>query len=482
MSDTTPPRRLAALVGELPRDRRPLYATLASRLRLLISDGRVPALTRLPAERELARELGHSRATVTAAYARLRDDGWADARRGAGTWTRLPDTRRRSAWVPEPVDDDRIDMVHAAPAAPPGLAAALTAALDDLPRLLAGHGYHPAGLPDLRACVADRYTARGLATTPEQVLITAGALHGVTVALSVLARRGQPVVIEHPSYPNAIDGLRRLGLRAVPVAIGEDSTAFVGELARASAQVQAPVAYVMPDFQNPTGQLLDTASRARLSGGLHRAGTTALVDETFCELGLDALAPAPQAAAGPAQTVTVGTLSKSVWGGLRIGWLRASPALVRRLTDAAVASHLSGPAIEQLAACHLLDGLASMLAERRAETRRRRDALLAALAARLPGWRVNRPPGGLVTWCALPSPRSSALVAAAEHRGLRIAAGPRFSTGHAFEDRLRLPYTQPIEVLQRAVALLAETDAAVAVAADGPRRRAAAAREPQPVI
>jgi DNA-binding transcriptional MocR family regulator len=81
--------------------------------------------------------------------------------------------------------------------------------------------------------------------------------------------------------------------------------------------------------------------------------------------------------------------------------------------------------------------------------------LLAALAAQLPGWDVRVPAGGLVLWCRLPSRSSSALVSAAEVRGLLLAAGPRFGTGHAFENRLRLPYTQPADVLETGVTMLA---------------------------
>ena len=166
--------RVLDLVGDLADARPPLYVALADRLRLLVGDGRLPIGSRLPAERELAAALHLSRATVAAAYARLRDQGWADARQGAGTWTRLPAGPHRAAGCPRRPAPGVIDLAHAAPAAPPQVPAAFAAALDDLPRLLPGHGYHPQGLPELRARVAERYTERGLPTTAEQVLITSG--------------------------------------------------------------------------------------------------------------------------------------------------------------------------------------------------------------------------------------------------------------------------------------------------------------------
>ena len=466
--------RVRELVGDLTGDRSPAYVNLAGRLRLLVADGRLPVGDRLPAERELAGALHLSRATVAAAYRLLRDQGWADARQGSGTWTRLPVGPSRGAWLPEPARPGVLDLAHAAPAAPPQVPAAFAAALDELPRLLPGHGYHPQGLPELRARVAARYTDRGLPTRPEEVLVTAGALHGVTVAVEALARRGERVLVEHPTYPNALDAVRVRGRRAVPVAVSaDDPDGAVRDLTRAVRSTRPGLAYLMPDFQNPTGMLLDESHRRRLAAGLEQAGTVAVVDETLVDLGLDTgpdtgpdigpdrgpdgEPPAPFAAfARPDAVVSVGSLSKSFWGGLRVGWLRAEADLVRRLAVAAGYSQLSGPVLEQLAACHLLDAADEVLAQRRRDLRTGRDALLAGLRRRLPDWEVRTPAGGLVLWCRLPGPWSSSLVTAAEPAGLALAAGPRFGTGHAFEDRLRLPFTQPVPVLDRAVELLAE--------------------------
>jgi DNA-binding transcriptional MocR family regulator len=450
--------QLAALVGELTSERLPRYAALAARIRLLVADGRLAVGIRLPPERELATVLQLSRATVTAAYRRLRDDGWAGARHGAGTWTSLPAGPAHGAWVAAPPAAGVVDLTHAAPAAPPEIAKAFTAALCDLPRLLPGHGYYPAGLPELRARIAERYTKRGLATAPEQILITAGAQHGITIALAVLVDPGDRVLVEHPSYPNALDAIRARGARTIPVTVdAADPAAVAADVQRVARQTSPRLAYLMPDFQNPTGLLLDDKQRGRLAAGLHRSGVVALVDETFVELGLD-VSPAPPYAAFARgdRAVTVGTLSKSFWAGLRVGWLRAEAALVQRLTAAAAHGQMSGPVLEQLAACHLLDAAETTLRAHRDRLRAQRDALISALGAALPCWQVPVPPGGMVLWCGLPAPISNTLVGAAEQRGLRLTAGPRFGTGHAFADRLRLPYAQPVDILQRAVKILAQ--------------------------
>jgi DNA-binding transcriptional MocR family regulator len=457
--ETTSARRLAELVGDLATDRPPRYAALAGRVRMLVADGRVPLGTRLPAERDLATALALSRATVTAAYARLREDGWAVARQGAGTFAALPAGPHRGAWVPGPLADGAIDLAHAAPAAPACVPAAFATALAELPRYLPLHGYHPGGLPDLRARIAERYTARGLPTTAEQVLVTAGALHGVSTALQTLLQRGQRLLLEQPTYPNALDAARALGVRILPTALDpDDADAWLSAAERTLAGARPAGAYLMPDFQNPTGRLIDAPGRERLARALRRAGTTAVVDETFAELWLESPPPPPLAAFGKGH-LSVGSMSKTFWGGLRIGWVRAEADVVRQLTAVAVRSTMSGPVVEQLAACVLLDGAEAALADHRRQLRQRRDVLVGALRRQLPDWRVPQPAGGLVLWCGLPERRSHALVATAQKHGLHLAAGPLFGTGHALDDRLRLPFTQPPEVLEKAVAVLVRADA-----------------------
>jgi DNA-binding transcriptional MocR family regulator len=485
---------LATLLGDLAAERPPLYTALAARVRMLVADGRLPVGERLPPERDLATALHVSRATVASAYRLLREQGWATARQGAGTWTRLPaavgssgGAGRHGAWLPAPPRPGVIDLAHAAPSAPPQVSAAFGAALEDLPRFLPGHGYHPQGLPELRARIAERYAARGLPTTPDQVLVTSGALEAVALVVEALSRRADRVLVEHPTYPNAVDAVRARGRRPVPVAVdADDPDRAVRDLSRSARSTAPALAYVMPDFQNPTGMLLDEPQRRRLAVGLRQAGTVVLVDETVAELdlrertahgtsgGVAGGGGAPgvgepvlpfAAAADPAPVVTVGSLSKSVWGGLRVGWVRAEPDLLARVAQVAGQAQLSGPVLEQLAACHLLEVADEVLALRTAELRARRDALVAALGEHLPDWRFRLPSGGLVLWCELPGLSSTSLVGAARDRGVQLAAGPLFGTGHAFDDRLRLPFTQPVEALRRGVALLAEA------AADLPRRR-----------
>ncbi|QCX79950.1 2-aminoadipate transaminase [Streptomyces sp. YIM 121038] len=439
--------RLAGLVTDLAGER-PGYRALAQAVRTLLLDGRVPLHTRLPAERELATALGVSRATVTAAYDLLRDSGFARSRRGASTWTELPEGRRPASVAAFPVGDGVIDLAVAAPPAPQAeLSAALAAAAARLPEHAPTAGYHPYGLPELRAAVAERFTRRGLPTLPDQILITTGAQHAISLALALLGRPGDRALVENPSYPNALDAIRRAGLRATPVPVTD--AGWDTDLVESTLRQAAPrIAYLVPDFQNPTGALMGREQRVRILQAARATGTWLLVDETIADIALDVPPPAPFASLAPhgaaEQVVTVGSLSKSHWGGLRIGWVRAGSRLITELAMARVPSDMATPVIEQLVALHLLEGMEATLHARIASLRASRAALAAALARHVPEWRWQLPPGGLSLWVDLGAPVASAVARAALGQGVRIEGGSRFGADPGtHEHRLRIPFTLP---------------------------------------
>lgn len=467
-------QRLRELIGPEPL-RSPLAASLAREVRSMVSDGRVPVGVRLPPERELAAALGISRVTASAAYRRLREKGWAAARQGSGTWTTSPARGVVAAWVPGAPREGLLDLSYAAPSGPPQVADAYRAALDALPRHLPGHGYAPEGLLELRERVAARYAARGLPTTVDQVLITLGATGGVTSALRALVDTGDRVLVEHPVWPNALDVLAVLRARPVPVPRALDepgevsaSAAFVVAAHRSARQTSARAMYLTPDFANPTGASLTSGDREHLAVSMVQSGVTVIADETLVDLPLDGQdVPPPLAAfAQPGTVVSVGSLSKPVWAGLRVGWLRGEREFLAKVASAMSRDHGSASILDQLAACALLDDMAeegggphgsSGLERRRCELRLRRDVLVAGLAHHLPDWRVPVAPGGLSLWCQLPPDLSCTLVVdAAEPLGLRLATGSRFGVGHAFDDRLRLPFVAAPDVLERGVELLAD--------------------------
>ncbi len=445
----------------------PAYAALASRVRLLVLDGRLPVGVRLPPERELATALARSRTTVAASYDLLRESGHAASRQGSGTWTTLPsDLTDVPAWAPEPAPAGVIDLAHAAPSAPPHLHGAYAAALDELPRHLPGTGYDYRGLIQLRTRVAERFTSRGLPTTPDQVLITSGALQAVRLTLGLVAGPGDRVLVEQPGYPNGLDVVSDLGARAVPVPVhdgwgGEEAEGLVAALRQTSPRA----AYLIPDFQNPTGAVMAAAQRDQVAFALRRASSVAVIDETLVDLTLDAgtVLPQPFATfAGNGPVVTIGSASKIFWGGLRVGWLRSDPMTVTRLAAARSRQDLASPLLEQLACARLMEQIDEVQAYRVGELRRQRDALVGLVREHLPSWRFRVPEGGQVLWCELPAPVASQVTAAAAERRLRITPGSRFAADGTLESWLRLPFARPVEELSTAIGLLAQAWAAVA--------------------
>lgn len=444
-------RSLARMLGTWrPPDGRRLADALADRVRLLVLDGRLPLQTRLPAERELAATLEVSRTTVAAAYDTLRDADLLRSRRGAGSWTQLPPGPPGGATAsPFSPHGDRTlyDLAHAAlPAPSEPLRWAAAGAVHDLDAHLGGHGYDLLGLPTLRSAIADRYVARGVPTGADQVLVTAGAQHAIALVLLALAGPGDRVLVEHPTYPNALDAVRARGARPVPVPLGPGpggTGSWDLDLLTAAVRDAAPrLAYLIPDFQNPTGGVLDAPGRERLVDLSRRTGTTLLVDETLSELFLHRAAP-PVAAHAPDSplVLSVGSAGKVFWGGLRVGWIRTSAAMVRRLAALRASMDLGGPVLEQLVVARLMPELDQVTSVRRAELTAARDHLLGRLAEAFPGWAPSRPDGGLSLWVDLGTPVSSRLTVAARRHDVLLAAGPRFGLDGAFERHLRLPFT-----------------------------------------
>lgn len=461
-SRSVTPQRLAELVIDF--DRSPAWAGLAEALRQLVADGRLSHDTRLPSERDLTEVLPVSRTTVTRAYAHLRDSGWAVARTGAGTWLRLPNGPRRSAdrvlsprgdLLP-PVGEGAIDLSCAASPAPPGVLAAYQSAVADLPGHMVDHGYFPGGLPELTEQIAAHHTAQGLPTHPAQIMVTSGALAATAVVAHCLVRSGDRVLVETPVYPNAPVAFARAGARLVNQPLETRDLRSTERALRASG---AMAAYFVPDFQNPTGTVMEDAERAELAGALAAAGTVAVIDECHRQLNLDGRLPtlpfAAHVEAAGGRAITLGSVSKVFWGGMRVGWLRAPMELVDHLTEARLSLDLGSPVLEQLATSHLMHNPQPVINAQIAAMRQRRDALADAVRKHLPDWRFTLPGGGGVLWCQLPSARAVALADAAEQRGVALTPGPMFCPEAGYRSHLRLPYTQSPEMLVTAVQRIA---------------------------
>ncbi|MER5889875.1 PLP-dependent aminotransferase family protein [Streptomyces sp. NPDC001941] len=458
----------------------PAYRALADGIRLLVLEGRVPVAARLPAERELALALAVSRTTVAAAYEALRSEGFLESRRGAGSWTAVPAGNPLPARGLEPLPPEAlgsmIDLGCAAlPAPEPWLTRSVQGALEELPPYAHTHGDYPAGLPDLRRTIADRYTRRGIPTMPEQIMVTTGAMGAIDAICHLFAGRGERIAVESPSYANILQLMREAGARLVPVAMAEGLQGWDLTRWRQVLRDAAPrLAYVVADFHNPTGALAGEDQRRQLVEAARSAGTVLVVDETMSELHLDDGAddlPRPVCAFDPAGStvLTVGSASKAFWAGMRIGWVRAAPDVIRSLVAARAYADLGTPVLEQLGVNWLMrtGGWEEAVGLRRAQARENRDALVAAVRRELPSWEFEVPRGGLTLWVRTGGLSGSRLAEVGERVGVRVPSGPRFGVDGAFEGYVRLPFTVGGRVAEEAASRLAEAARLVATGAGG---------------
>lgn len=440
---------------------------LADRIRSLILDGRIAVGARLPAERTLSETLQVSRTTVTAAYAALVEQGYAAARRGSGTYTALPErllARSTGGW--QYSDDPNIlDLTCASPPAPLAELRAAAAWAAERLAVSAGGAYLPYGLPELREAIANRYTGRGLPTDPGQILVTAGAQGAISLVARLLLRAGDRVLVEGPSYPNALDSLTTSRARLSPVPIDETGwTEGAGgriPLAHATERLAPRLVYSIPHFHNPTGLLMAPECAGPIARAARRAGGWLLADETVTDLALDVPVPPPfGVGVSPADTerlLVCGSLGKSFWGGIRMGWLRAPSRVVHELAAARASLDLASPVLDQLIGVAVLSGGFGVADDRRAECRAGRETLEAALRESMPDWTWRKPEGGFCLWVRLAEgEESTSLVYRAGTHGLLLQSGPRFGADPGTYERfLRLPYTQSPEELREAVRRLA---------------------------
>jgi DNA-binding transcriptional MocR family regulator len=478
---------LVGMIGSWAEGADPLNEQLAEALSGAIELGMLPPGTRLPAERELARELGLSRTTIVAAYDRLRLAGLARSRQGSGTRvatrrpglfaltpTRAEDTdteapirmARSSLTATRPVDwlvqhdADAIQFTIGAMPAGPAVAESVQVALrDDVPALLNEMGYDPFGLPRLRVGIAAYLERLGVPTDPDQILVTNGAQQAVHLVASQIGGPGSAVVLENPTYIGAIDAFRTTGNRLLPMPVGPDGHRVdMARLLATSAPVQ--LVYVVPTFHNPTGVTMPEAARRDLARAAGEFGFQVVEDLTpDWTLGVDA--PPPIAAFDPGERViTLGSLSKLAWGGLRIGWIRAPRADIDRLVAGKIVADHATSLITQAIAARVLERIDEVVAGAAAAAALRRAIIVDALRARLPDWSFDTPSGGLWLWIRLPDADAVQFSRLAARHGVIVRPGPLASPDGGFRDHIRIAYgTDPdrlIEGVDRLAAAWAE--------------------------
>ncbi|RXI15535.1 PLP-dependent aminotransferase family protein [Klebsiella michiganensis] len=432
--------------------RTPIWRQLAEALRLLILDGRLALETRLPGERELAAALNISRTTVASALGQLREEGYLYSRQGSGSRIALPERPVEAA--AKQTDPLSVNLAVAALSAGPEIHQAYSQALKIMPEHLSNTGYDQQGLPLLREAIARRYSERGLPTRSDEVMIVNGALSGFALVLRLFTGPGDRVVVDAPTYPMALSAIQGASCRPVSVALPQHGWDCDG-LAATIAQTAPRLAWLMPDFHNPTGRCMDSATRQRIADIAAQTRTTLVAEETMVDLWYDAPPPPPLAAFNPdAPVITIGSAGKSFWGGLRIGWIRASSRTIASLVQARDSLDLGSPLLEQLACCWLLENEHRLLPSRRAMLATRRNMCGALMAEYFPHWRFTPPEGGLSFWVELPGMLATLFSVRAESRGIHIGTGTRFGLAGAFDRYLRLPFTLSDDELRSAFTTL----------------------------
>lgn len=474
------PAELTRVLGDWMSAPGALYRQLAAALAAAVSDGELLAGDRLPSERDLARALHVSRATVVAAYDELRGRGLVESRQGSGSRVARPvdrepaavTTRLRrglSAQAVRRLDGDHgphgdpggtglISMRHAAEPGDPRIASALAEVVEeDLPTLLDEIGYAPRGLPALRRALADHLTRDGLPTSPDEVLVTTGTQQALTLVSQLLLERGATVAVESPSWPGCFDAFSALSARMVGVETDEDGPRT--ERLRAVLDAERVSAlFLMPTFHNPTGVLTSDPRRREIARTCAEHGVPLVEDLAYSTALTDAGSlPPPVAAYAPhdARVFTLGSLSKALWAGLRVGWVRSSRADTERLGYLKANADMGTPLLEQAVAARLMPALPELARDRTAVARERLEHARALLQAHLPDWRWREPAGGSALWIRLPEYDATLLAQVALRHGIEVTPGRETDPTGAWDDHLRLPFTFEPDVMAEAVRRLA---------------------------
>lgn len=447
---------LAARLGRWTHGDGTLARRLARGIEALIETGELRPGDRLPAERSLATAGSVSRGTVVAAYADLAESGLVERRQGSGTRiagaaaSAVPVTRPGRGEALFSSLPNAIDLLRTVPQIPE-LARELIR--DHQPRLDLAllPETDPAGLPILRELIAEMYRAEGTPTTPEQILVTHGAQQAISLVVNALVGPGDVVLAEEITWPGVTDSVGLRGGTVHGIAMGPDGI-DVEALEQALARLRPALVALNPHHQNPTGTRLPPAARHRVAELAALYGVPVIEDRVVAGIAFDGIVPPTLASErADAPIIVVESVSKWAWAGLRIGWLRADPVLVRRLRGARQLADQSTSVPGQLIA---LDLIAHADELRRANSRvhqERLRLLQRLMSEHLPDWRVEPPRGGLSLWAALPAGSADALARIAAAHGVSIAGSAAFAASASSDDHIRIPFTATENVLEEGI-------------------------------
>ncbi|HEY3262393.1 MAG TPA: PLP-dependent aminotransferase family protein [Pseudonocardiaceae bacterium] len=443
-------------------------AQLAAGLRDAVRSGRLAAGTRLPPSRTLAADIGVSRGPVVEAYEQLVAEGFLISRQGAGTW--VADVARRAAapaGAPAPASgptNGRPPIEYNLMPGTPDLAdfprgqwlAALRHALATLPHHRLGYA-DPGGLPELRAELAGYLRrVRAADAAPDDVVVVAGVAQGMSLGVRAVVDSGRRLLaVEDPTSLRSRSLLLATGAQLVPVPVDAEGV-DVAALRRTPARA----VLLTPAHQYPTGAVLSARRRAALLGWAADVDAIVLEDDYDAEFRYDRDPVGCLQGLAPGCTALIGSTSKSLAPGLRLGWIVAPPALAHAVRLGRAHDDLGSPVLDQAALARLITSGAydRHLRRMRRRYRTRRDALVEALNRWLPAARVHGISAGLHLLIELPPAcDEAAVVALAAARGVAVEPVASMRATAGGPPALVLGYARLSDHhLARAVRLLAE--------------------------
>jgi 2-aminoadipate transaminase len=318
------------------------------------------------------------------------------------------------------------------------------------------------GLPELRAWVAAEMAKQGARVDPAQVLITTGSQQGLDLISKVLIDEGAPVLVETPTYLGALQAFAPMQPRIESVASDDEGVLPDALHDRLTSGDERPrFIYLLPNFQNPTGRTMPAARREAVLAVCREHGLPIIEDNPYGELWFDQPPPAPLLARWPEGVIYLGSFSKILAPGLRLGYVIAPPAIYPKLLQAKQAADLHTPGFNQRVVVEVLkDGfLDRHVPTIRALYKTQRDAMLAALAREMAGLDVTwtRPVGGMFAWLRLPEGvDAQALLPAAVDAGMAFVPGAPFFAAAPDTRTLRLSVvTSTPDEIDRGMAALA---------------------------
>jgi DNA-binding transcriptional MocR family regulator len=466
---------LTSALGDFARGEGPRYEQLANAIASAVERGDLLPGTRLPAERILAEALKLSRSTVVQAYARLREAGTIESRHGSGTWV------RRSGKIGWPSQQEhevstafRRNVVFRSLIEKAGGAISFVSTqlpplpeVDDALKAVArkgahalgnGEGYFPMGLPALRKAVAEHLARGGLPTRVEEVLITGGAQQAISLIAGLLVGRGETVVTEDPTYVGAIDVFASAGARVLALPSAADTIDL--DRLRALLAMRPRLLYLVPTFHNPTGALMPEDTRRSIARLCQELQVPVVEDNALAGIAFGHRVPPPIASFAPAAPIlTIGSLSKLFWTGLRVGFIRGPEPWIARLGRFKALSDLGGPLFSQAAAAMLLGQANAAEKSRRRDLGDRLRLLTDLLRQQLPEWTWRKPDGGLLLWVRLPDGDAEELAQIAQRHGVALVPGSANSPDHRFADHIRLPIVADAATMREGIARLARAAA-----------------------